>query len=141
RVALERAYRVMGDQAGASSAHALLVDGRHRVSPRMLGDLTATWRRRTTSRVRRDGSIDHAHAFQREAVAQVVDQLSLEWLGKQHSCVAEEERGLPRELLGQRPRAREEIGAREQLVDQAQLQRLWRVEDLPGQHAVAAANP
>jgi hypothetical protein len=71
------------------------------------GDLTATWKGRTPSRVRRDGSIDHAHAFQREAVAQVVDQLSLEWLGEQHSCVAEEERGLLRELLGQRPGARE----------------------------------
>jgi len=58
-------------------------------------------------RVRRDGSIDHAHAFQREAVAKVVEQLSLEWLGKQHACVAEEERGSLRELLGQRPGARE----------------------------------
>jgi hypothetical protein len=68
---------------------------------------------RTTSRLPHDGSIDHAHALQREAVAQVVDQLSLEGLGKQHAGVAEEECGLLGELLGQRPGAREEIGARE----------------------------
>src|SRR5437773_8481994 len=93
------------------------------------------------SRARRDGSIDHAHAFQRQPVTQVVDQLSLEGLGEEHARVTEEEGGSLSELLGQRPGARKQIRARQQLVDQTQLERLRSVESLPGQQEVAAAIP
>ena len=88
-----------------------------------------------------DAQVNALGGVERQAVAQVVDQLPLERLGEQHPRVTEQERGTLRELLGQRPGAREKIRAREKLAHQPELQRPPSVDGLPRQQEVTPAIP